>query len=86
MSLGGNLHGTSGVRPILGLGYFKKKKRLCLPLPEVQGSHPTLAVHLSPQDHHYLLALVDQGSQVSPGKEHSSLEQWRTDGTPTIVP
>lgn len=65
---------------------LKKKKQNHLLLPEVQGNHPALAVHLFPQGLHYLLGLVDQGSQVSPAKEHSSLDQQRTDGTPTIGP
>lgn len=44
------------------------KEWLCCLLPEVQGNHPTLAVHLFPPDHRYPSGLVDQGNQVSPAK------------------
>lgn len=68
----------SCVSPMVGPGYINDR----LLLPEVQGSHPSLAVHLFPQNPRYLSRLVDQ---VSPAEEHTILDQWRdSNGTPAI--
>lgn len=72
----------SGVCPMVGPGYINDR----LLLPEVQESHPTLAVHLFPQDLRYPSGQADQGNQVSPAEEQFILDQWRDSNRTPAIP